>query len=135
VVTSESAHKREAALAGKPTPTPRVSLPAQLVINAPLRSSNRSFDLLAGIHSLFVYCDIVKNAIVGDTYSPLLRAIEIPNKPFGTDCAIQFTEIFFQPLNFRQIDSIEISIRDDTNTLIDFKFGKTLLLLLLKKDE
>ena len=107
----------------------------ETTLNIPSRTSLRSFDLQAGIHSLFVYCDILKNAIVGDSYSPLLRAIEIPNRPFGTDCAIQFQEIFYQPINFRQIDSITISLRDDTNTLIDFKFGKTLLLLLLKKDE
>ena len=95
---------------------------------------DRCFDLNGGIHSLFVYCDAIKSSFVGDTSSPLLRAVDIPsNKKFGNTCSIQFTEIFFVPCNFRELYQIEISIKDDTNQPIGFKFGKTLLLLIIRR--
>ena len=38
---------------------------------------NYPVDLTAGWHTMFVYCDLVQNEILGDTQTALLRAVPL----------------------------------------------------------
>jgi uncharacterized FlaG/YvyC family protein len=90
----------------------------------------REVTLDASIRSLFVYCNIIQPISVGDTYAQLLRQVEIPtDKQFGDQVDIKYQKLYYIPLLYNEIDSIEIDIKDDTNTPINFEFGKTSLVL------
>src|SRR5439155_4158723 len=55
-------------------------------INAGM-TSYRSYDLSGGIHSLFIYCDLMKPSFVGDCYSNVIRTVIINQADeFGKDC-------------------------------------------------
>src|SRR6266436_196876 len=85
-----------------------------------------SYDMNAGVHSLYVYCDIIEPSIVGDTYSQLLRVVEIPGSvPFGDQCIIRYEKPYYFSLNTRSFQTIEIDIKDDSGERINFNFGRT----------
>lgn len=92
------------------------------------------YDMKSGIHALYIYCNIIEPVIVGDTFAQLLRAVEVPSeKNFGDQCVKIYQKIHFQPITSREISTIELSIKDDTNTAIDFRFGRTIAHLILRK--
>jgi hypothetical protein len=89
-----------------------------------------AYDMNAGIHSLYVYCDIIEPSFVGDTYAQLLRVVEIPNSvPFGEQCVITYEKPHYFPLNTRLFDLIEIDIKDGAGERIRFKFGRCIVTL------
>lgn len=93
-----------------------------------------SYDLTGGIHSLFVYCDIVDYSIVGDTRSQLLRMAHIPaDSRFGDSIVDRFENPHYLPLATKEISSIEIDIKDDSNSPVNFEFGRVKLVLHFKK--
>lgn len=88
------------------------------------------YDLRAGIHSLFVYTDIIKHRYVGNTMAQLLRKIEVPNESkFGDQINLIYERPHYHPIISPSICSIEITIRDDTDTPIQFKFGRCFAVL------
>ena len=91
------------------------------------------YDLHCGIHNLMVYCDLIKPIITGDTYTQLLRAVPVSHRKFGDQICVTFTKPYFFPLASNNFRSIEISIRDDTGSLIPFKFGRTVVVLEFRK--
>ncbi|RWS04209.1 uncharacterized protein B4U79_11400 [Dinothrombium tinctorium] len=62
--------------------------------SASIVEAKRPYDLSAGIHSLFVYSDIVEPTFVGDTYAQLLRTVKIPRVDFGEQCVITMDEFY-----------------------------------------
>ena len=49
-----------------------------------LHTAEKPYELSGGYHSLFVYSDIVSPSFVGDSFTQLLRLVEIPsNYKFG----------------------------------------------------
>lgn len=93
-------------------------------------ASFHPFDLRAGVHSLFVYSDIIKHRFVGNTKAQLLRKVEIPNSlKFGDQVNLTFERPHYHPLVSPSLCSIAITIRDDTNTPISFKFGRCFAVL------
>lgn len=97
--------------------------------------SFRSYDLKAGIHTLMVYCNLVKPVLVGNTYANLLRSVHIPhNTPFGHQVNIQFQKPYYLPLSTTEFEQIELEIRDDNNKLIPFQWGRTTITLELTND-
>ena len=91
---------------------------------------NRPFDETGGIHSLFVYSDIIKHNLVGSSYSQLLRVVEIPSATaFGNQVKISYSKPFYSKINQSTITSIEISIKDDTSQDILFQFGRNYVTL------
>jgi hypothetical protein len=95
-------------------------------IKASVEASN-PLDINAGIHSLFVYCDIIKPTFVGDSYSNLLRVVKIPpNVAFGEQIVITYDKPQYFKLNTHLFDTIDLTIRDDSGAPIGFQFGRTI---------
>ena len=93
-------------------------------------TSFHPYDLRAGVHSLFVYSDIIKHRFVGNAMAQLLRKVEIPNTVnFGDQINITFERPHYHPITSPSLDSIQITIRDDTDSPISFKFGRCFAVL------
>lgn len=92
-------------------------------------------DMNAGIHTFYVYSDIVKPSFVGDTYSKILRVVQVPNVKFGDSVKEIFDTPHYYQLSSKEISSIEIDIKDDTNNPIKFRFGRVVVVLHFKKNE
>lgn len=86
-------------------------------------------DISGGYHSFYLYTDIIEPMLVGDSYTKLLRTIEVPDKPFGTQIVIKYNNPQYQPLLYHEIETVEIDIKDDTNKTVPFKFGRVIATL------
>ena len=96
--------------------------------------SKNPFELVGGYHSLFVYCDIVRPSFVGDSYTQLLRIVEIPPKTsYGDQIVITYPNIQYIPVMNREFETIEIDIKDDTGLQIPFEFGRSIVVLHFRK--
>ena len=88
----------------------------------------------AGLNTLYVYTDIIKEQFVGGSRAPLLRIInltrEINNDEYTSK---KFDRIYFAPLKSSHFDSINIRIYDDTGELINFEYGKVVVVLEFRK--
>ena len=83
---------------------------------------------------LLVYCSIIQPLLVGNTYSKLLRQVEIPRDvKFGDQCVLRYLEPFYYPLIGQEIETIEIHIKDDSNSTIPFDFGRSTITLHFRK--
>ena len=86
------------------------------------------YSKLNGIHSLFVYTDIIDNQFVGNSQSPLLNVVNVSN-----DYQHFISRIYDNPnyisVSPREISSINISIRDDTGEKIFFSNSKVIIKL------
>jgi len=91
-------------------------------------------EITRGYHSLYVYSNIVYPSYVGNTCSQILRVVEVPNNiKFGEQCVIRYENPQYRPVILSEINSIEIVIKDDSDNLIPFKFGRVRIDLHLKK--
>ena len=75
-------------------------------------------------HTLYVYCDIVKNRIVGDKMTQLLRVVPV----IGEDekmCNHIYENIHYIPLLRKVFDTIEIDIRDSRGQPVPFEGGSS----------
>lgn len=92
------------------------------------------YDISGGYHTLFVYCDIIKPHLVGNSLTQLIKFVEIPNNiDYGEQVHITYSNIEYYPLNFNEIESIEVDIKDDTGKSIPFSFAKNFVVLHLKR--
>lgn len=73
-------------------------------------------DLRAGCHTMFVYCDLVQNEILGDSQTALLRAIPL----YSNKNHESFTKLQWRRVIKSTIHSITISLRSETGALIPF---------------
>lgn len=97
-------------------------------------SETFQYDLTAGIHSLFVYTDIIKHRFVGNAKAQLLRKVQIPpDLKYGDQVNITFESPHYHPIIIPSFCSIDIAIRDDTDTPISFKFGRCFAVLHFRK--
>ena len=89
-------------------------------------------DVNHGVHSLYVYCDLVEDQIVGDSTVKVIRTIPLKHKPgvvaplathFHTD------NPHYVPVSKRNTQTVEIHIRDDTGHDIPFIAGKVIVKL------
>ena len=97
---------------------------------------NFAFDMNSGIHSLFVYTNIVNHSIVGNSYSRILRIVQIPpNVKFGDTVVKNYDKPFFFPLCLYDINSIQITIKDDAGEIIPFEFGRVVPALIFQRNE
>ena len=83
---------------------------------------------------LLVYCSIIQPILVGNTYSKLLRQVEIPRDvKFGDQCVVRYLDPFYYPVIGKEIETIEIHIKDDSNNTIPFDFGRSSITLHFRK--
>ena len=95
---------------------------------------DRPADITAGITSLFVYCNLIVPQYVGDTRAKLLKTVIVPrNKKFGETISVVYPTPNYVPVLTNDFESIEIDIKDDTNTPIYFMFGRTRVKLHFRK--
>ena len=88
------------------------------------------YELSAGYHSLFVYTDIVKPSFVGNSFTQLLRLVQVPsNATFGDQILITYPNTYYIPLMTKDFETIEIDIKDDTGESIPFEFGRCIVVL------
>lgn len=94
-----------------------------------------AYDLNAGIHSLFVYCNLVEPIGVGDTSAQLLATVGVPSRTkFGHQIEERYESPFYIPLLSNSFQTVDISIRDDNGEIIPFKFGRVIITLHLKEN-
>lgn len=99
----------------------------------PLISKN-PLDFNGGYHSLFIYSDIIQSCAVGDTFTKLLRVVEVPSSySFGDQCVVTYDNPQYHPLLKKDIDSIEIDIKDDSGETVPFRFGRSICTLHFRK--
>ena len=93
----------------------------------------RMVDLTAGCHTMFLYCDLVHNEILGDTRSALLRAIPLSTTTTSNNQRT-FSKLQWRRLINCSIQSITISLRSETGELIPFlSRGRTNVTLQFKR--
>ena len=96
--------------------------------------TERPADITAGIHTLYVYCDIVQPQYIGDTRVKLLRTVEVPSdRKFGDTVVLNYSNPHYIPVLVNEFDSIQIHIKDDSGRDIPFMYGRTKLKLHFRK--
>jgi hypothetical protein len=94
------------------------------------QNANFNYELSGGIHSLYVYSNIVEPSLVGDSYSQLLRIVSVPRKSeFGDQIVLTYESPQYFKLLTREFQTIEMSIKDDTGSDIKFRFGRSVCTL------
>ena len=84
-----------------------------------------NYNLYRGFHSLYVYCSLCEPQIVGDVYAQLLRSVAISGKR-GEHVIVNYNDPHYVSVNTKQIDVIEINIKDDMDQNVSFMFGKVI---------
>jgi len=102
------------------------------VIKGPL-FGERVFDAECGIHSIFIYCDVVEENLIGDSSVHCLRVCTLPQARFGETINLTFDQPHYLPLSRRSFNTIRVTLKDKTNEQIRFQFGETLIKLHFKK--
>ncbi len=85
--------------------------------------------------SMFIYCNIISEVIVGDKYAPLLAVCKLDNEKYLTVVEKTILRPVYISLSCPAITSIVIKICDSTGKLIKFQSGKTILTLHFVKNE
>ena len=93
-----------------------------------------SCDLQAGIHALYVYCDLLQFTYVGDIKAPLLRVVNSGGEA-GDVVTRYYERPRYIPLQKKNFDSIQIIIRDDLGEKIQFENGKVLVTLHFRRTQ
>ena len=96
--------------------------------------SNRPLDLSAGYHSIFVYTDIIESSLIGDSLSQLIKVVEIPaDTKFGDQVVIKYNNPQYFPLLRKEFSTIQLDLKDDSNSTVPFLFGRTIVTLHFRK--
>ena len=83
------------------------------------------YNISRGFHALYVYCSVVEPQIVGDVYAPLLRTVAAEQKR-GQYIIKAYGKPHYVRVNAKEINTIEINIKDDTGANVSFTFGKVI---------
>jgi hypothetical protein len=89
-------------------------------------------DVRGGFYSLYVYCSLVEPQIVGNVTAPLLRTVHIEGI-HGDMIEKLYHTPHYVPVIAKEVDRIEIDIKDDKNQSVPFQFGKTVVKLHFRK--
>src|ERR1043165_2632417 len=90
--------------------------------------STNACDINRGFSSMYVYCNVLEHAPVGDTQAPLLRIVRVSDRS-GHNVHTIYEKPLYVPLQQKNFDSIEIDIRSDVGSPIAFEYGKVLVTL------
>ena len=100
-------------------------------------TGNSVADLNKGIHSLYVYSNVIEPCPVGDSRVPLLRVVPLTdtseNSSLTMQCTKSFSRIHYHPLRHKRITTIEIDIKDCYGRPVPFERGELLVTLHLRK--
>ena len=88
------------------------------------------YNLLGKFHSMFVYCSIIKESYVAEKIVPLLRCFETPlDANYGGQIALNFDNPQYIPVRSKEIDNIEIKIKNEDGDPFPFEHGRVLVVL------
>jgi hypothetical protein len=90
------------------------------------------YEALHGIHSIFIYSDVIDTQIVGDSRTRLLRVINVSSK-YKEVVSRVYENPDYLPVSSREINSIKIILRDDTGQKIFFTNSKVIVKLHFRK--
>jgi hypothetical protein len=85
-------------------------------------------DVHLGTQTLYVYSDVIKNVVVGDTHVPLLRTVPVGNHEKGMNF-VSFQNIIYHPVKTSSIREISVYLRDRTGNPIPFECGEVSVVL------
>jgi len=91
-------------------------------------ASNSPADINRGLSTIFMYCDIARVSIVGDTKVPLIRTLNVEGQ-YGDIVQKVYNRPVYVPLQRTHFDTVEINIRTDTGKLVPFVGGKAIVTL------
>ena len=86
--------------------------------------STTAIDLNYGNRSMFVYCSVASESVVGNVRVPLLRSFPLTGKKSGSTNET-FTRLQYVPLKTSVFSTIEIELRSELGNLLDFNYGYT----------
>ena len=96
-------------------------------------------DISAGTQMMFIYLDIIRYQIVGDTKAPLLRVIDFNRRvKNGYACSIEpnhrkvFSNLDLKKLLVNNIQSIAVNLQTETGRLVPFAGGGGKVVLTLE---
>ncbi len=94
--------------------------------------SERSADLSACVHSMYIYSNIVEPRIVGDAMVPLLRVLAVhgTHNEYVVD---NFYHLQYTPVRLRNFRTIEIDLRNNLGKPMPFHSGEAVLTLHFRK--
>jgi hypothetical protein len=85
-------------------------------------------DVSRGEHSLYVYCPLVEQRLVGDAQVPLLRIVPMEGR-YAEMVTRDFDLVQYCHLVLRRFQTVEIDIRGDTGVKIPFERGPVVVTL------
>ncbi len=106
----------------------------EMLIPAGIYYGTTSIDLSQDLHSMHVYCDLIKPQIFGDVDAPLLRIVPLQRQSDTPEAMNQvFNHIYFKPVMGDSIRTISIDIKDDIGRPVPFMRGRLVVTLVFKK--
>ena len=93
-------------------------------------------DLQGGRHTMFLYCDLIQNEILGDAQTALLRAIPLNQRDAASNatCYRNFHKLQWKKLTKTNFQSITIRLCDKSGHLMPFaSIGRTNLTLAFRR--
>ena len=103
--------------------------PAFEMFSAGRYDGHRAAELNADSRSLFVYCDITEPSFVGNSFTQLLRVVDVPyGVKFNQQITRTYNEPHFMPLITNVFDTIQIDIKDDTGRQMPFEHGRVIVI-------
>jgi len=87
--------------------------------------------LHGGMYHIFVYSDIVKSQIVGDSLVPLLRIVNITG--VNDEVVTQTFRPYYLPINKLEFDTVEVLLCNEFGEEIHFEKGQSIVTLHFKK--
>lgn len=82
--------------------------------------------------SMYIYCSVIEDQIVGNMVAPLLRIVDVQGD-FKQIINRTFDSPHYVPVLQKDINRIEMNIKDDLNRFISFEFGKVVIKLHFKR--
>ena len=98
-----------------------------------ITKADYNVDISGAETSFFIYCNIVQPQFVGNSLEQLLRTIPVTLGSLGTTVHKEFVTPHYIGVLTNEFDTIEVEIRNDFGTLIDFQFGKIIIKLHLRR--
>ncbi|XP_022101937.1 uncharacterized protein LOC110985305 [Acanthaster planci] len=79
-------------------------------------------DVNGGFYSMYVYCDVAENQLVGDVSAPLLRVVPVQTSDVaqGDVVAHSFSTPHYVPVTIKNFEVIQMDIRTDTGEKVAF---------------
>lgn len=95
--------------------------------------SNRAPDIHKGFTSLYVYCSLVQNRLVGDSSVRLLRVLPVRQNRKQPDVYEEVNQKHYVPVTTTDNDVVEINISRDDGTPVAFTGGKVIVTVHLRR--